>query len=126
SYSAMGMLEGESLALAFLMDPATTQMAGSLVIDAVLRSVPGVKGIHYLARMTPNGPQFMAMEAGALLGQIDKQPIVLVGYPALMMAAMQALTQFGRSSLPLPPGSRVLTGGGWKSFLPGVTLDQEE
>jgi phenylacetate-coenzyme A ligase PaaK-like adenylate-forming protein len=52
--------------------------------------------------------------------------VLLVGYPTLMAAAMQALASRGLSSLPLAPGSRILTGGGWKSFLPGVQLDQDE
>jgi phenylacetate-coenzyme A ligase PaaK-like adenylate-forming protein len=127
SYLALGLLEGELTALAFLMEPATTQMAGSVVIDAVLRSVPQVRAVHYLARMTPSGPQFAAEEVGALLGRaVRAGPVVLVGYPALMAAAVTGLSRAGMSRLPLPPGSRILTGGGWKSFLPGVRLEQEE
>jgi hypothetical protein len=114
-------------ALAFLMDPATTQMAGSLVIDAVLRAVPGVRGVRYLAKLGPTGPQFAGNEAAEHLAKAAAAgPVVLVGYPALIAAAVQGLTQAGQSSLPLPAGSRILTGGGWKSFLPGVTLDQNE
>ena len=109
------------------MDPATTQMAGSLVIDAVLKAVPQVGSVHYLARMGPTGPQFMAQEAATLLARTASQrPVVLVGYPALMAAAIHGLTQTGFRSFPLPAGSRILTGGGWKSFLPGVALDQDE
>ncbi len=126
SYAAMGLLEGDATALCFLMDPATTQMAGSLVIDAVLKSVPGVKAVHYLARMTPTGPQFLAEEAPRLFTEaMARGPVVLVGYPALIAAAMQVMQKAGRPSLPLPPGSRILTGGGWKSFLPGLTLDRD-
>jgi hypothetical protein len=51
--------------------------------------------------------------------------VVLVGYPALIAAAMQMMAKVGRTSLPLPAGSRILTGGGWKSFLPGLTLDRD-
>jgi phenylacetate-coenzyme A ligase PaaK-like adenylate-forming protein len=127
SYQFMGLLEGELTALAFLMDPETTKMAGSLVIDAVLRSVPNVRGIHYLARMGPSGPQFAIEQAVAVLADAVRQgPVVLVGYPALIAAAMQGMARAGQNSLPLRPGSRILTGGGWKSFLPGVGLDQEE
>jgi phenylacetate-coenzyme A ligase PaaK-like adenylate-forming protein len=127
SYSAMGLLDRDATALCFLMDPTTTQMAGSVVIDAVLRSVPQVKAVHYLARMTPTGPQFAAEQATAILAEATPRgPVVLVGYPALIAAAMQMLTKLGRASLPLPAGSRILTGGGWKSFLPGLTLDREQ
>jgi phenylacetate-coenzyme A ligase PaaK-like adenylate-forming protein len=127
SYAAMGLLDGDATALCFLMDPTTTQMAGSVVIDAVLRSVPGVKAVHYLARMTPTGPQFLAEQAAGLFAEaMSRGPVVLVGYPALMAAAMQMMTNAGRTSLPLPPGSRILTGGGWKSFLPGLTLDRDQ
>src|SRR5262249_59800956 len=92
SYAALGLLEGEATALCFLMDPATTQMAGSVVIDAVLKSVPQVKAIHYLARMTPSGPHFLVEQVGAhLAAAIARGPVVLVGYPALMAAAMQTL-----------------------------------
>src|SRR5262249_54793036 len=53
-------------------------------------------------------------------------PVLLVGYPALMAAAVQGLIRSGTTQLPLPEGSLVLTGGGWKSFLPGVRLDRHE
>lgn len=126
SYAALGLLDRDATALCFLMDPTTTQMAGSVVIDAVLRSVPQVRAVHYLARMTPTGPQFAAEQAPALFAQaMAAGPVVLVGYPALIAATMAALAKMGRTSLPLPPGSRVLTGGGWKSFLPGLTLDRD-
>jgi phenylacetate-coenzyme A ligase PaaK-like adenylate-forming protein len=126
SYAALGLLDRDATALCFLVDPTTTQMAGSVVIDAVLRSVPQVKSVHYLAKMTPAGPQFAAAEAPALVADaLARGPVVLVGYPALIAATMQALAKAGRASLALPPGSRILTGGGWKSFLPGLTLDRE-
>jgi phenylacetate-coenzyme A ligase PaaK-like adenylate-forming protein len=102
-------------------------MAGSLVIDAVLRSVPQVRAVHYLARMSPTGPQFDAQEVpGVLAKAVAQGPVVIVGYPALVAATIRGLLQAGMSTFPLPPGSRILTGGGWKSFLPGVSLDQEE
>jgi hypothetical protein len=127
SYEALDLFRGEVDALAFLMDPATTRMAGSLVIDAVLRQVPQVRSLTYLARLGPSGPSFPAAEAVAALAQAAARgPVLLVGYPALIAAAVQALRQAGRPRLPLPAGSAVLTGGGWKSFLPGVTLDQGE
>jgi hypothetical protein len=127
SYAALGLLDGDATALCFLMDPATTQMAGSVVIDAVLRSVPQVKAMHYLARMTPTGPQFLAEQAAGLFAEaMARGPVVLVGYPALIAGAVQMMTKLGRTSLPLPKGSRILTGGGWKSFLPGLTLDREQ
>lgn len=127
SYAALGLLEGDATALCFLMDPATTQMAGSVVIDAVLKSVPQVKSVHYLARLTPTGPQFLAEEAPALFAQaMARGAVVLVGYPALITAMMGGMAKLGRTSLPLPTGSRILTGGGWKSFLPGLALDRKE
>ena len=126
SYSALGLLDRDATALCFLMDPTTTQMAGSVVIDAVLQSVPQVQAIHYLAKMTPTGPAFAAEQAPALFAEaMTRGSVVLVGYPALIAATMQALAKMGRTSLALPPGSRILTGGGWKSFLPGLTLDRE-
>ena len=42
------------------------------------------------------------------------------------MAAMHGLASAGVRSLPLPAGSKILTGGGWKSFLPGVTLERDD
>jgi hypothetical protein len=126
-YRGAGVLDGDCDALAFLLDPATTKMAGSLVIDAALRSVPGVRSLRYLARQGAKGPDFdLRAAASALAESAAKGPVLIVGYPALIAAALRGLAQMGRSSLPLPAGSRVLTGGGWKSFLPGVTLDQEE
>ncbi|MCA9072641.1 MAG: hypothetical protein KDA84_27145, partial [Planctomycetaceae bacterium] len=56
----------------------------------------------------------------------EQGPVLCVGYPSLMVAAMETLKASGISSLPLPQGSLVLTGGGWKSFLPGVQIDQTE
>jgi phenylacetate-coenzyme A ligase PaaK-like adenylate-forming protein len=126
SYAALGLLDRDVTALCFLLDPTTTQMAGSVVIDAVLRSVPRVKAVHYLAKMAPTGPQFAADEASVLFtNAMARGPVVLVGYPALIATMVQSLVKMGRKALRLPFGSRILTGGGWKSFLPGLTLDRE-
>src|SRR5262249_16662776 len=128
SYRAAGVLDGDANALAFLLDPATTKMAGSLVIDAALRSVPGVPSLRYLARQGSKGPDPAVPAAASALAEtaVKGGPVLIVGYPALIAATLRGLAQAGRTSLPLPAGSRVLTGGGWKSFLPGVTLDQDE
>ena len=76
--------------------------------------------------MTNAGPHFAAGDAPQILAEaMSGGAVVLVGYPAFIAAAMHAMTRAGRASLPLPPGSRILTGGGWKSFLPGLTLDRE-
>ncbi len=113
-------------ALAFLLDPATTRMAGSVVIDAVLRSMPQVRSIQYLARQRNSKPDFSMPDAIEAVTEAASQgPVLLVGYPALIAAAVQGMRETGRGRLPLPQGSFVLTGGGWKSFLPGVQLDQE-
>jgi phenylacetate-coenzyme A ligase PaaK-like adenylate-forming protein len=126
SYRALDLFPGKVQALAFLMDPSTTRMAGSLVIDAVLRLTPEVESVTYLARMSPTGPDFPLLAAvTALLEAVRQGPVLMVGYPALMSAMIQGLQRSGKTSFPLPEGSRFLTGGGWKSFLPGVTLDQE-
>jgi hypothetical protein len=127
SYRGVGVLEGEFHVLAFLLDPATTRMAGSLVIDAALRSVEGVRSLRYLARQGAKGPDFDLPGAAVALGEAARQgPVLLLGYPALIVAAIHGLSRSGVSRLPLAAGSRVLTGGGWKSFLPGVSLDQDE
>jgi hypothetical protein len=127
SYRGVGVLEGEVHALAFLLDPSTTRMAGSLVIDAALRSVEGVKSLRYLARQGPKGPDFDLPAAATALSEAARAgPVLLIGYPALIAAAIHGLSRSGVTRLPLPAGSRVLTGGGWKSFLPGVALDQDE
>jgi hypothetical protein len=127
SYRGAGVLEGDWNALAFLLDPATTKMAGSLVIDAALRTVPGMRSLRYLARQGAKGPDFDLPAAAAVLGEAATMgPVLILGYPALIAATLRGLAQAGRTSLPLPAGSRVLTGGGWKSFLPGLTLDQAE
>ncbi len=126
-YRGVGVLEGAFDVLCFLLDPSTTRMAGSLVIDAALRSVSGVRSLRYLARQGAKGPDFDLPAAAAALGEAARHgPVVLIGYPALIAAAIHGLSRGGVSRLPLPAGSRVLTGGGWKSFLPGVALDQDE
>jgi hypothetical protein len=125
SYRGLDVVAGPMEALAFLLDPATTRMAGSVVIDAALRAAPEIRAIRYLARMGPAGPSFDATEAvEALTAAAARGPILLVGYPALLAVAVQKLAAAG-VRLPLPPGSRVLTGGGWKAFLPGVNLDRD-
>src|SRR5262249_35433976 len=54
AYRAAGVLgEGPIDVLGFLLDPATTHLAGSLVIDAALRAAPGVRSLTYLARQGP-------------------------------------------------------------------------
>jgi phenylacetate-coenzyme A ligase PaaK-like adenylate-forming protein len=127
SYEALGILTGPTTAVAFLLDPATTRMAGSVVIDAVLRSHADVRSIHYLARLGPTGPTFDAAAAREVMLQAAQAgPVLAVGYPALIAAAIQGLRKAGVSQFPLPPGSLILTGGGWKTFLPGVQLDQQE
>jgi len=126
-YRGMGVAAAEMEALAFLLDPATMQMAGSVVIDAVLRSMPQIRTIRYLARQTGSGPDFSLPEAiEALSAAAARGPVLLVGYPALIAAAVQGLRETGTQRLPLPEGSFVLTGGGWKSFLPGLQLDRDE
>jgi hypothetical protein len=127
SYDAMRIFDTDLNVLAFLMDPTTTRMAGSLVIDAVLRESGRVRSLTYLARLGQAGPEFQpARAAAALADAAPGGPALLVGYPALIAAGIQALRQAGRDRFPLPEGSCILTGGGWKSFLPGVTLDQRE
>ncbi|MCE9533474.1 MAG: hypothetical protein K8T89_20465 [Planctomycetes bacterium] len=127
SYETLNLFTAKVDALAFLMDPATTKMAGSLVIDAVLKQMPQIRSVTYLAKLGAKGPEFQAASAGAALAQaIERGPVVLVGYPALIAAAIMGLRQAGKSRFPLPEGSTILTGGGWKSFLPGVALDREE
>jgi hypothetical protein len=127
AYRGAGILAGRMEGLAFLMDPATTQMAGSVVIDAVLRSASEIASVKYLARLGPAGPAFDLPGAVAAIHEAaERGPVLLVGYPALMAAAIQGLARGGTEALPLPAGSLVLTGGGWKSFLPGVALDQGE
>lgn len=126
-YEALRIVTGPTTAVAFLMDPATTQMAGSVVIDAVLKAHPDVTATHYLARMTAGAPAFDHEAASRILQTAAEQGSVLaVGYPALIVAAIRQLQAAGLDYLPLPHGSRVLTGGGWKSFLPGVQIDQRE
>jgi hypothetical protein len=127
SYQALDLFAGDLHVLAFLMDPATTRMAGSLVIDGVLRAVREVRSLTYLARMGQAGPEFQPAQAAAALAEAAARGrVLLVGYPALIAAAIHGLTQVGHARLPLPDGSVILTGGGWKSFLPGVTLDQPQ
>ncbi len=127
SYRAAGIVTGPVEALAFLIDPSQTQMAGSVVIDAVLRSTPEVRSVRYLVRQKPGGLDFALPEAvDAIQAASARGPILLVGYPALMAAAVQGLIAGGMKTLPLPEGSRILTGGGWKRFLPGVLLEREE
>ena len=64
---ATGEADCTAHARAFLLDPATTRMAGSLVIDAALRSVEGVRSLRYLARQHPgpvNAPLRLGLRAG--------------------------------------------------------------
>jgi hypothetical protein len=126
-YRGLGVFAGAVQALGFLLDPSTTQMAGSVVIDAVLRSAAEGRSIKYLARQGSAGPDFSLPEAVlAIKEAIREGPVLLVGYPALMAAAVQGLVRSGIARLPLPEGSFILTGGGWKAFLPGVRLDRQE
>lgn len=127
AYRELGIVTGDTSAVCFLMDPATTQMAGSLVIDGVLRSIPEVGSVEYLARMTASGPEFDRDHAIDIVTKaVQRGPVLAVGYPALIANAVTELKAAGVERFPLPEGSLVLTGGGWKSFLPGVQLDQSE
>ncbi len=127
SYRAAGIVSGSVEALAFLIDPSQTQMAGSVVIDAALRATPEVRSVRYLVQQKPTGLDFALPQAVAAIQDAGTRgPVLLVGYPALIMAAMQGLASAGVRTLPLPAGSKILTGGGWKSFLPGVTLERDD
>ena len=127
AYEAIGIATGPTSALAFLMDPSTTQVAGSVVIDAVLKANSNVDSVRYLAEMTPQGPSFLQQEAiDAVQQAAERGSVLAVGYPALIAHAIQGFRLSGIEQLQLPEGSLVLTGGGWKSFLPGVQLDQSE
>jgi phenylacetate-coenzyme A ligase PaaK-like adenylate-forming protein len=127
SYLSLNLFPGDLDVLAFLMDPSTTRVAGSLVIDAVLRQIRQVHSVTYLARMGTTGPEFRPEDAARTLLQAAlRGPVLLVGYPALIAATMRALMQLGQARVPLPVGSGICTGGGWKSFLPGVAIDQHE
>lgn len=127
AYRELGVVTGPTTAVGFLMDPATTQIGGSQVTDAVLRSLPDVREVHYLAKMSPAGPEFDRERAVGLVSQaIQAGPVLAVGYPALIATAIEELKATGVERLPLPAGSLILTGGGWKSFLPGVKVDQQE
>ena len=127
AYEDMGLLSESTTVLAFLLDPQTTRMAGSVIIDGVLRSHPHVQAVTYLARMTDTGPQFDVQEAvDRLTSAADSQSVLIVGYPALISSAILQMQQMGITTVPLPTGSLVLTGGGWKSTLPGVPIDQQE
>jgi phenylacetate-coenzyme A ligase PaaK-like adenylate-forming protein len=125
SYRGMGIVDRPLTALAFLLDPATTRLAGSLVIDAVLRVAPEITGYRYLARMGNAAPEFDGAAALQAFREA-KGPLLLIGYPALISAAIDRLQAQGVPRLPLAEGSRILTGGGWKAFLPGVHLDQSQ
>ena len=127
TYRAAGIVSGSVEALAFLIDPSQTQMAGSVVIDAALRAIPEVRSVRYLVQQTAAGLDFALRESvAAIQAAGTRGPVLLVGYPALMAAAMHGLATAGVKRLPLPAGSRILTGGGWKSFLPGVPLERAE
>ncbi|MBI2805474.1 MAG: hypothetical protein HYX68_10900 [Planctomycetes bacterium] len=127
SYRAAGIVSGSVEALAFLIDPSQTQMAGSVVIDAALRATPEVRSVRYLVQQKASGVDFALKEAVAAIQEAGTRgPVLLVGYPALMAAAMHGLASAGIKRLPLPAGSKILTGGGWKSFLPGVSLERDD
>jgi len=127
AYRDMGILTGPTTALAFLLDPQSTNMAGSVIIDGVLRTHPHVSSVNYLARMTESGPAFNCREATELVTTAaHRGPLLIVGYPSLIAAAIGQMRDSGTNNLPLPTDSLILTGGGWKSTLPGVRLDQTD
>jgi len=127
AYRDMGILTGPTSALAFLLDPRSTNMAGSVIIDGVLRTHPHVSSVDYLARLTESGPEFDCREATQLVAAAaERGPLLIVGYPSLIAAAIGQMQDNGTQRLPLPDDSLILTGGGWKSTLPGVRLDQAE
>jgi phenylacetate-coenzyme A ligase PaaK-like adenylate-forming protein len=126
-YDDMSLLTGPTTALAFLLDPQTTRMAGSVIIDGVLRDHPHVQSVSYLARMTESGPEFNHQEAADLIASAAQcGPVLIVGYPSLIAAAIDCIRGRGVKNLALPTDSLILTGGGWKSTLPGIQLNQHE
>src|ERR1019366_6722629 len=67
SYRTAGIISGSIEALAFLIDPSQTQMAGSVVIDAALRATPEVRSVRYLVQQKASGLDLALKEGVAAI-----------------------------------------------------------
>jgi len=125
-YEGMGVIAGFCHAYCFMLDPQDSKMAGSVVIAKVLRSYGQIAHVSFVAKVNKNSLAINHDKIRDLISDVRRGiPVLLLGYPAMIWAVMSALQLEGLTTLPLPAGSFVLTGGGWKSFLPGLLLEQQ-
>jgi len=125
-YEAMGIIAGSCHAYCFMQGPQHSKMAGSVVFARVLQSYPQIARISFLAKQKENSLTVNHDKVSDLISDVQRGiPVLLLGYPAMIWAVVSGLKLQGLTKLALPAGSFVLTGGGWKSFLPGLTLEQE-
>lgn len=136
TYEAMGFSDVFDQAFCFLVEPTTTSensstssvssMAASVVTHKTLQTYKNCRAIHFMSRATAKGMELNIEPFGSLEKLDSLKPILILGYPSLIFHFIQILRNRGLSSLPLPKDSAIMTGGGWKSFIGKVNMDQSK
>ncbi len=119
-YAALGMVapEQEVNYLCFSYDPAKAAEVGTSFTDDLLTSFTRRHDVFFTLRWDDKLGEFAFDREGSLerLEQYERQglPTRLLGFPAFIHDLLEEGVARRGKSFALPPGSWVLTGGGWK------------
>jgi phenylacetate-coenzyme A ligase PaaK-like adenylate-forming protein len=122
-YEAMGFEDNFEHAFCFILDPQSSSMAGSIITTQTLKTFARLKGLQHMAKLGPSGFELNQIALSALFQSEWSAPVLILGYPALIAQCIQGSIKQGLKRKPLPVGSAILTGGGWKNFLQGVNVE---
>ena len=121
AYTAMGV-SSSGPAVRYLLlahDPAEALRVGTAFTDTHLtRFAPALEKVYALRWDDARREfTFREDEAIALLKRFADagDPVRIIGFPAFLLRLARRLQEEGGHPLPLPVGSWVLTGGGWKT-----------
>lgn len=127
TYTGMNILPPHCHAYFFLIPPSQTKMAGTIIIHQALANHPNIQKLSFAVEIKDNKLTFNKHIISEIFSDAEsKMPTLIVGYPALITQTIKNLKESGVDKLPLSPGSFILTGGGWKSFLSDVPVDYHQ
>lgn len=127
TYTGMNILPPHCHAYFFLIPPSQTKMAGTTIIHQTLSNHPNIQKLSFAVEIKENKLIFDKKVIDEILSDAEsKMPTLIVGYPALIAQTIKNLKECGLEKISLSPGSFILTGGGWKSFLSDVHVDYHQ
>ncbi|HBE88583.1 MAG TPA: hypothetical protein DDW67_05510, partial [Elusimicrobia bacterium] len=119
-FNGMGLADGGTVTdyLCFTYDPAVAKNVGTAFSDESITGLTLRGEVFYALRWDAEKKDFYFDLEGsvAALERFEKsgRPARLVGFPAHAMAVCEEFSRRHGRAARLHPGSRVITGGGWK------------